>query len=88
MEIQQIQTIKDDLLAFEYKRRITELRNDGYRLAFDTSSNHCGIAWCAYLVHHNGNKVRLRYDVRSQHLVQKSNNIVVYDSANRTMRKS
>lgn len=75
------------ILQVEYYRRIDSLRLDGYRLAFDTSHNRTACPWSSYLVHHNGTRIRLMFDPTSNHLVQKTNGIVVYDSAKQTMCK-
>lgn len=69
----------DMLCAFEYHRRIEELRGDGFRLSFDSSKQRGASVWCALLVHHNGKRVRLTCRLNEKRVIQKTNDVVVYD---------
>lgn len=63
----------------EYYRRIESLRSDGYRLAFDSSSQGKLFSWVALLIHHNGNKVRLICRPVKDELIQTTNGIINYE---------
>lgn len=63
----------------EYYRRIDELRKDGFRLSFDSSKLMDTGVYAAYLVHHNGTKVRLFCYLLKHKLVQKTNERIVYE---------
>mgnify|MGYP006355779535 FL=1 len=63
----------------EYYRRIDALKQDGFRLAFDTSHSCMDNVWCALLIHHNGTKIRLTCHPQADELTQKTNGITNYE---------
>ena len=63
----------------EYYRRIDALKQDGFRLAFDTSHSCMDNVWCALLIHHNGTKIRLTCHPQANELQQKTNGITNYE---------
>lgn len=72
----------------EYKRRVQSLIDDGYHLMFDTSKSLWIPTWAAYLVHHNGNKVRILCNTYNGHVWQTTNGKKVYDNRDKAMCKS
>lgn len=63
----------------EYYRRIDALKQDGFRLAFDTSHSCMDNVWCALLIHHNGTKIRLTCHPQANEITQKTNGITNYE---------
>lgn len=74
-----------DILECEYKRRVKSLNDDGYRVVFDTSNGSWSYLWVAFLIHTNGNKIRVFYNRQNGHLWQTTNGTRVYDNREQKM---
>lgn len=59
----------------EYCRRVADLSEDGYRVQYDSRQP---ALWCALLVHHNGNRIRLKCLPNQDQMTQTTNNVKVY----------
>lgn len=59
----------------EYERRIAVLSEDGYRVQFDRRTDEL---WVALLVHHNGNRIRLKCHPLRDAIAQTTNNLLVF----------
>ena len=75
-------------VSLDYFQRIEDLRQDGFRLVFDTSKTMIIGVWAALLINHKGKRIRLIYNQHNDHLRQYSNDKLVYDSKRPKMCES
>lgn len=75
-------------VSLDYFQRIEDLRQDGFRLVFDTSKTMLIGVWAALLINHKGKRIRLIYNQHNDHLRQYSNDKLVYDSKRPKMCES